>query len=100
EGLHMPVEKTLLLLAWKGHDKGFTGKIESHDKDLDGLTNTADHSNGLAPITLRILARLIFQGNIEVRRMMDFVPFANKFAHVRLTACVAFRLNDLKNLMR
>jgi hypothetical protein len=98
--LCVSVEEALLLLCWKCHDKGFTGKIEPHDKILHGLTHTANDRDSLSPVTLGIFARLKFQGNVEVWYVLRSVPSTNKFADTRLTAKIAFRLNDFKNLMR
>src|SRR6266566_2248756 len=77
ERLHMGIQKTLLILRGKRHDKRSPRVAEPHHKILYSLTDATDDRDSLTPINLCILALIVFQGKKEFWRLVCMPIRAN-----------------------
>lgn len=74
EGLGMPLEEGLLALVGQGQDKRDLGVAETEAEELHRSALAVHHHQGLAEVGLRILARLVGQGDKPLRRPWPALP--------------------------
>src|SRR5262249_20360886 len=94
------VKEALLLLRGEAHHERSPGVAQTHDKHLHRLAYSADHRDGLTPVTLRILVWLKFQWDKDIGRVMRLSPRRNVLPDPRLASLVALCLEQLKYFMR
>jgi hypothetical protein len=100
KGLNMSPEKTLLVLRGETSSIRAAGVTEMHHEKLYLLSLATKDGHGFPPIHLSILARLEFQRQKQFRGMVSLFPDCEVLPDTRLTALIAFSLEDLKDPMR